>query len=430
MSQALHGGVSRLRALCAADAASCAAEAAEEVLAAQLAFFSKLSFAHLAVKLAFLSKWSFAHFPQTKSAMAAAAAGGRKRDWCITVHAGHWGDYESEAAVMDRMSTTTCEYLVFQQETGAAREGGVQRDHLQGYVMFKQAKTLQAAQTALGVSCHLEPRRAAKISAAIKYCKKAETRREGCNFFEKGEMPMDHGVKRGLAAACALAAQKDGGAKRVARDMPEEYAKYHRGLEKIEQIAAGDRLPTWRDVKVIVVVGDSGCGKSYFAEHYDEREHTYPMGDSDPVWVDGYNNERTIVIEEFAAAMPFRFLLRLLDGYRLNMPSKGGFIWGQHTTVILTSNIPPDRWYNNADNQWSFDTSAVAAGPLQRRIHSIHTGTGVYKNGTAAWDIALPTRVPMVLVGVGDMLQMDEIVPDVDLTDIDIDDLLGDFLDV
>ncbi len=117
------------------------------------------------------------------------------------------------------------------------------------------------------------------------------------------------------------------------------------------------------------------------------------------------------------AQMPFRFLLRLLDGYRLNMPTKGGFIWGEHTTVILTSNTAPDRWYNDnmGANSWSFDTNVVSAGPLQRRINSIHTGTGVYPN--VVWDVPLPVRVPdeihpIVPRDIELQQQQPEVVPD------------------
>ncbi len=330
----------------------------------------------------------------------AAARGGaaraRKTDWCFTVHAGHYGDYENEKAVMDRVSMTECKYIVFQQETGAAREGGVKRDHLQGYVMFNAQKTMTAAQAALGVACHMEVRQR-KISEAANYCKKDDTRRAGCSFFEKGEQPMDQGQKRTLRDACVLAAAE--GAKRVALEMPEEYVKYHAGLGKLANIAAEDRIPANRDVNVICVVGDPGCGKSWFAEHYDTADNTYPMGDSDPVWVDGYWGQRTIVIEEMAALMPFGFLKRLLDGYRVNMPTKGGFIWGEFDTVILTSNEMPDRWYNmDPNNHWNFaynpEEAKSIGGPLQRRITSIHVGTGKYPN--TEWDVDLPVRAPDV----------------------------------
>ncbi len=320
----------------------------------------------------------------------------RQKDWCFTVHAGHWGDdYSTEDEVAARLKLTECSYIVFQPEDG----GELGRPHLQGYVMFKSLKTTPSAQEALGVMCHMEMRAADNISDAVNYCKKLDTRRPGTTFFEKGIEPMDNGKKRTLRDACDLAKQQ--GIKRVAMDMPEEYVRYHAGLGKLANIAAEDKLPDWRDVTVIVVVGDSGCGKSWFAEHYDDRDNTYPMADSDPVWVDGYWGQRTIVVEEMDAKMPFRFLLRLLDGYRLNMPTKGGFIWGEHTTVILTSNTSPDRWYNDGfHNTWSFDTTQMSAGPLQRRINSIHTGTGVYPN--TVWDVPLPTGIPMTVSPSGD----------------------------
>ncbi len=304
----------------------------------------------------------------------------------FTVHAGHWGDeYATETEVSNRLLLTECEYIVFQPEEG----GELGRPHLQGYVMFKTLKSPAGVQQALGINCHVEFRRAPKISDAVKYCKKDDTRRPGTTWFERGVQPMDHGIKRTLADACECA--KTHGIKRVAKDMPEEFVRYARGLRELSNIAAEEKIPRWRDVKVHVVVGDPGSGKSWMAEHFDNIEDTYPMSDSDPVWVDGYCGQRTIVIEEFDATMPFRFLLRLLDGYRLNMPTKGGFVWGEHTTVIITSNTPPDRWYSgDFANQWSFDTTQVSAGPLQRRIDSIHVGTGVYPN--TVWDVPLPIR--------------------------------------
>ncbi len=311
-------------------------------------------------------------------------ATGRKRDWCFTIHSGHFGD-KTEAEVIIGLNDVNCVYMVFQQETG----GELGRDHLQGYVMFNAAKTLAQAKRLWPCDAHFEMRMAPKISDAIAYCKKDDTRRPGCMPFIRGVEPMDQGVKRTLLDACNLAKAK--GAKRVAMDMPEEYVRFHSGLGKLANIAAEDNLPEWRNLTVIVVVGDSGCGKSWFAEHYDERDHTYPMSDTDPVWVDGYWGQRTIVIEEMDAQMPFRFLLRLLDGYRLNMPTKGGFIWAEHTTVILTTNTEPSMWYNDGfHNTWSFDTTRMPPGPLQRRITSIHKETGVYPN--TIWDVPLPVR--------------------------------------
>ncbi len=309
----------------------------------------------------------------------------RKRDWCFTVHAGNFGD-KTEAQVIEDLQKVNCTYIVFQQETGAARDGGIQRDHIQGYVMFSGVKTLAGAQTSLGLgNVHMEMRHSPKISDAVNYCKKDSTRRPGCTPYEVGTEPMDQGIKRTLAEACELAKTK--GYKAVAKEMPEEYVKYSRGLEKLDNIHGQDRVPRHRDINIIVVYGNSGCGKSYFAEHYDEAEDTYPTGDLAQLWLDGYSSERTLVIEEMEGHTPYRQLLRLLDGYRYNMPTKGGHIWAHYTTVIITSNNRPEQWYG--EDQWSTDPR-IPASPLQRRITSIHEGSGVYPN--CIWDIALPVR--------------------------------------
>ncbi len=307
----------------------------------------------------------------------------RKRDWCFTIHSGHFGDMTEQEVIVE-LQKVNCSYIVFQQETGAARDGGLERDHIQGYIQFTAQKTLAQAKRLMPCDAHMAMRAAPKISDAVDYCKKAETRRAGCNFFEVGVQPMDQGVKRTLAEACKMAKTK--GYKAVAKEMPEEYVKFSRGLEKLDNIWAQDRVPRFRDITIIVVYGNSGCGKSYFAEHYDDAEDTYPTGDLRDLWLDGYSSERTLVIEEMEGKTPYRQLLRLLDGYRYNMPTKGGHVWANYTTVIITSNNRPEQWYG--EDMWSTDPR-IPDSPLQRRITSIHCGSGVYPN--CIWDVPLPT---------------------------------------
>ncbi len=287
----------------------------------------------------------------------------------------------NEEDVIEQLKEVVCSYIVFQQETG----GDLGRDHLQGYVMFKSAKTLQAAKAMLPCDAHMEMRMADKISDAVNYCKKDDTRRPGCSPIEVGVQPMDQGVKRTLTDACALAATD--GYKAVAKQMPDVYVRFHKGLQSLDNIHAQERVPRHRDVNVIVLYGPSGCGKSWFAEHYDEPDCTYPTGDLKALWMDGYGDERTLVIEEMSGHTPYRELLRLLDGYRYNMPTKGAHVWAHYTTVIITSNMRPEQWYG--EDQWSTD-ARIPPSPLQRRITSIHAGAGIYP--LCIWDVPLPAR--------------------------------------
>ncbi len=314
-------------------------------------------------------------------------AGPRKRDWCFTIHSGHFGD-KTELEVIADLQLMTCTYIVFQQETG----GELGRDHLQGYIMFSAAKTRAQAARLMPCGAHLEPRMAAKISDAIKYCKKDDTRREGCTPFEVGVQPMDSGVKRSLVDAINVA--RDKGFKRAMLDLPEVTIRYAKGLREYAHIAAGERIPQNRPVKVYYVWGDSGCGKSWWANTlFDTPENTYTTTDMpDKIWMGSYAGQRTLVIEEFKSLCNDSILKCMLEGYKMEFQTKGGFAWSEWDTVILTSNTDPMLAYDPQTNWWS--VLPTPPGPFQRRFSSggmIH-GTGNYEMGTAHFDVPLPIR--------------------------------------
>lgn len=311
----------------------------------------------------------------------------RKRDWCFTVHGGHFGD-RTEDEVIEDLLETACKYIVFQQEAG----GQLGRDHLQGYVMFATMKSRALAQKELKVACHLEPRRSPKISEAVDYCKKEDTRRPGCEPFEKGQVPMDTGVKRTLVDACELV--KSGGSKKVAQDMPDVYVRYHKGLQALEHIHKGDAIPQKRDVLVYYVWGDSGCGKSHFAEHFGPAKETYSTGDmKDHIWFGAYTGQKILIIEEFESLCGASIMKRMLDGYKMEVQTKGGMVWAEWEIVVITSNYDPCTQYDARVNPWTGD--GTVDGPFQRRFKSggVHHGVGVWEAGTAVFTPPLPAQL-------------------------------------
>jgi len=313
---------------------------------------------------------------------------GRKRDWCFTIHSGHHGD-KSELDIIGALKLLICTYIVFQLETG----GELGRDHIQGYVMFKAQKTMQQAKKLLPCDAHLEMRMADKISDAVKYCKKDDTRRPGTMWFEAGEQPMDHGVKRTLQDAIDVAKVK--GFKRAMLELPEVTIRYAKGLQVYAHLAAGERIGQSRPVQVYYVWGDSGCGKSWWANTlFDLPENTYTTTDMpDKIWMGNYAGERTLVIEEFESLCNHSILKCMLEGYKMEFQTKGGFVWAEWDTVILTSNVDPMLAYDAKINWWS--VLPTPPGPFQRRFSTggIHHGTGNYEMGTAHFDPALPTRI-------------------------------------
>lgn len=76
------------------------------------------------------------------------------------------------------------------------------------------------------------------------------------------------------------------------------------------------------------------------------------------MWFDGYQGQHTLILDDFSGDYcAFRYLLRLLDKYKLKVEIKGGFAWAVWTTVVITSNIHPVGWYHDTDTS-----------PLQRRL--------------------------------------------------------------
>jgi len=114
--------------------------------------------------------------------------------------------------------------------------------------------------------------------------------------------------------------------------------------------------PLNRAIQVIVLWGDAGSGKSRWA--YDNYPDLYSKPPSK--WWDGYTGQSTILLDDFYGYIQYSELLNILDRYPYHAEVKGAYVWAQWTTVIITSNKPPEHWY------------AKGLTPaLRRRIHKI-----------------------------------------------------------
>lgn len=98
-----------------------------------------------------------------------------------------------------------------------------------------------------------------------------------------------------------------------------------------------------REINVIVYYGDSGTGKSRAAFLADANLFNKPDGN----WWDGYSSQETILLDDFYGDIPYSQLLKVLDRYPYSVPIKGGFAGARWSTVYITSNKPPKRWYHH-----------------------------------------------------------------------------------
>ena len=103
-----------------------------------------------------------------------------------------------------------------------------------------------------------------------------------------------------------------------------------------------------RDMKVYYHVGLSGCGKSYSYVKLLEQnpDDVYLVSDYTNGFLDGYNGENILFLDEFRGQMPFTLLLCFLQGYKQQFHARYRNVTGLWTEVHITSVIPPERLYN------------------------------------------------------------------------------------
>ncbi len=118
-----------------------------------------------------------------------------------------------------------------------------------------------------------------------------------------------------------------------------------RNLELFQRNMYAERVPLWRDLDVCVLYGDPGVGKSRLAHKMFGVDGVYIAEPSTPEWWPSYGNEDVVVLDDYVSQWPLTRLLRLIDGYRVRLPTKGGFASAGYTKVVFTTNVHPDHWY-------------------------------------------------------------------------------------
>lgn len=115
-------------------------------------------------------------------------------------------------------------------------------------------------------------------------------------------------------------------------------------------------------MEIIVLVGDTGTGKSrWIAETFPDAYYL-PEAKSSGCYWDGYEAHETVAIEEcYGNRFSHGALLQLLDRYPMQVPVHGGFTEFSSRRIVLTSNAHPADWYDATKFAWE-------GGPLQRRM--------------------------------------------------------------
>lgn len=132
----------------------------------------------------------------------------------------------------------------------------------------------------------------------------------------------------------------------------------------IEKIPAQIRITSYRTLRTIradyakpeamericnVYCGPTGTGKSRKA-WTEAGLDAYPKDPRSKFW-DGYRDQRHVVIDEFRGDIAMSHILRWLDRYPCLVEIKGSSTSLVATTIWITSNLHPSKWYPDCDQE-------------------------------------------------------------------------------
>lgn len=256
----------------------------------------------------------------------------------------------SDIHVTDLVKQDGFKYILYGKEI-APKTG---TPHLQGFVYFKDGKTLSATKKWLGGKAHLEVRKGT-FKQIIDYCKK-----DG-DFVEAGKEPVDplekgSNEKKRYQRAWELA--KEGNLDEIDPDIR---LRLYGTLKKIH----GDYQPKPQSMEVMDFhwyYGDSGAGKSRRAR--EENPDHYLKGCNK--WWDGYNGEHCVIIDEWEPchACLGNHLKRWCDHHPFDSEAKGSRRMLRPPKIIVTSNYSIEECFP--------EVKGAALAALLRRFKVTH----------------------------------------------------------
>lgn len=290
----------------------------------------------------------------------------KQRKWFATDWCTDDTDWKAGLARWQDLDESLIRYAVYVVETG---EG--EKPHLQGFFHFTRPITLSTLKSRLkSKSVHCEA--VINDEAAVHYCSKPH---EGCSCkhckkpgarlygpVEVGTMP-NYEKKSSETPTEALIAMIQSGKtdEEIAESAAWAILRHSKGIASLRFALMRNRSREWRDVEVILLTGEGGTGKTAFAIADSEDGYFKPDLSKKEIWFDGYQGERTLILDDFrGTSCKFEQLIKLLDGHQLSVPIKGGHTYALWTRVYITSNTTPEEWYYRLTESQFFDDITVA----------------------------------------------------------------------
>jgi len=237
------------------------------------------------------------------------------------------------------------------------------RDHIQGYVEFHDAVSLRQAKKRLRCNTvNLQPRAGTRVQARD-YSLKEDTpefrtrypqwtskgyRKKDTEPVTLGTWKTEQGVRNDLVKVAEMI--QDGSSEtEIFFACPREYLKFsghiRRALNLITRKSLNQYIPNLK-VKVYWGATRSGKNKAIF-EEYGASNCFIPTWNGKKFWFDGYEGQKTLVIQEFTGQCPLSVFQKLTDVYRQQVEVKGDMVTSNWDNIVITSNISPNLWWDS-----------------------------------------------------------------------------------
>lgn len=218
--------------------------------------------------------------------------------------------------------------------------------HLQCYCELARSQR-RSFVAKLFPTAHVEPRWS-NAEKASEYCKK-----DG-QFVEFGTLSTTSS-KQGKRTDLENIAEdiRDGRPfEEIIEENPAAFMRYGRGIQNYRN-AVHKPLEFRANLKVYLYIGKTRLGKSYHAR---VTQNAWPKPVGKGLWFDGYDRQKTVVVDEFRGQYPLSDMLQITDPYKVQVETKGGHTWFEPETLIFTTNMSPTEMYaeRDADSREAF----------------------------------------------------------------------------
>jgi len=263
----------------------------------------------------------------------------RFRNWCFTIN--NWT--QSDIFAVEMLFKQKATYGCYSQEVGAKGT-----PHLQGFIHLANALSMEFMKKALGRS-HLivangTPQENRIYCGGEDYVKDDKTKLKNSTFKEFGVLPPGQGKRTDIKEITDAIRSHELTMEDIMFDYPDMYLRYSRSFEKM---FAAVQLPRQNPPKVYWRWGLAGVGKTRYVVDTYGQQNIYIKDNTQ--WWDGYNNQETILIDDFDNSIPYRTLLRILDRYSYQGQVKGGYVHINSPNIYITCEFPPQfYWTDNS----------------------------------------------------------------------------------